>query len=194
MDSAFDTAQMLAHSYLFGGISEVKKLVRSNPCCATARDADGLTVLHALAAAGFRDIVQMFIASGADVNAKDSDGWTPLHYAANTDAEEHSETEDTQQSDGMIIVAELSFPKGTSYDVAELLLASGADVDIQGSEGCTPLHCAASLGNIAVARLLVTHGANVGARDSDGHSPLAYAQSEGRTKMVDWLRQHGATD
>ena len=62
------------------------------------------------------------------VNAKDNRGVTPLHKAA----------------------------YGGSKDVAELLIAKGADVNARDNRGVTPLDCALDDG---MAKLLRGHGA-----------------------------------
>lgn len=59
-------------------------------------------------------------------------------------------------------------------DVAEfLVLTAGADVNAGDTDGWTPLHCAASCGNVPLAKLLVEHGASLHARTlSDQETPL----------------------
>ncbi len=50
-------------------------------------------------------------------------------------------------------------------DVVEFLVCeAGADVNAGDTDGWTPLHCAASCGNVKLARLLVENGAALHAR------------------------------
>ena len=93
------------------------------------------------------------------MNAKQDGGGTPLHYAA---WEGHKE-------------------------VAELLLANGADVNAKTVGGWTPLHQAAWVdvigrgGHKEIVELLIAKGADLNAKDNRlrktpldaGHSPLA---------------------
>jgi RNA polymerase sigma factor (sigma-70 family) len=54
----------------------------------------------------------------------------------------------------------------------ELLLAQGADVNIQNTGGMTPLHIAAIMQRPEMARLLLAQGADVNAPSKFGHTPL----------------------
>jgi ankyrin repeat protein len=47
-----------------------------------ARDAEGQTPLHRAATRGYKDLVELLIAKGAEVNAKHKNGQTPLQMAA----------------------------------------------------------------------------------------------------------------
>lgn len=56
-------------------------------------------------------------------------------------------------------------------EVAEGLLAKGADVHGRGQDGATPLHAAAFLGRKEVAEVLLRHGADPAANDHRGETP-----------------------
>jgi ankyrin repeat protein len=73
-------------------------------------------------------------------------------------------------------------------EVAEVLLANGADVSARDSYFSTPLHRAALFGRNDVVELLIMWDADVNARDEDGQTPLDRAAEE----TVDLLRNHGA--
>ncbi|XP_067904626.1 protein phosphatase 1 regulatory inhibitor subunit 16B-like [Heterodontus francisci] len=47
-----------------------------------ARDAQGATLLHVVAANGYYTVAELLLEHGAKVNIKDHDGWEPLHAAA----------------------------------------------------------------------------------------------------------------
>ncbi|GCB60751.1 hypothetical protein scyTo_0006921 [Scyliorhinus torazame] len=47
-----------------------------------ARDAQGATLLHIVAANGYCTVAELLLEHGAKVNIKDHDGWEPLHAAA----------------------------------------------------------------------------------------------------------------
>ena len=101
------------------------------------------------------------LAAGADVNAKDIVGKTPLHWAAGNEGRQ----------------------------VAELLIANGADVNAQSEMG-TPLHFAAAFGHKEIVELLIAKDAGVNAKSDDGgwaETPLDYAKG----KTADLLRKHG---
>ncbi len=80
-------------------------------------------------------------------------------------------------------------------EVAELLLANGADVNAK-DNGVTPLHYAAGAGRKEIVELLITEGANVNAklvRDGPhkGKTPLNAANEENHAEIADLLRKHG---
>ncbi|XP_004364199.2 hypothetical protein CAOG_03360 [Capsaspora owczarzaki ATCC 30864] len=60
-------------------------------------------------------------------------------------------------------------------DIAAALIARGALVDTQDSQGWAPLHYAAHRGNMLAVRLLLKHGALVSLVDFDGRTPLHIA-------------------
>ena len=90
--------------------------------------------LHATAQRGDLDGVQRLLAKGHDINAVDDLGKTALHYAVGN---EH-------------------------FEVAQLLLRAGADVDArdEASVGNTPLGEVAGSCSLRIARLLVDSGAD----------------------------------
>ena len=108
------------------------------------------------------------------MNAKNDAGFTPLHHAAVFGRKE----------------------------IAELLIAEGADVNAKEDEyGITPLHEAAFVGYKEIAELLIAKGGDVNAKDVDGGTPLDAAQSvnedvppedkAANKEIADLLREHG---
>jgi cytohesin len=94
------------------------------------RTPDGTTPLDRAVGAGFKDIVELLIAKGADVNAKDFWDWTPLHSAVYG-----------------------------HKDIVKLLIAKRADVNARDAEGRTPLSYAKEEGHTEIVELLRKHGA-----------------------------------
>ncbi len=78
------------------------------------------------------------------VNSTDEYGFTPLHGVV---GEDH-------------------------FDMAQLLIDKGADVNAANEDGVTPLHLAAYP---EMAEILVRNGANLEARDASGATPLLSA-------------------
>jgi Ankyrin repeats (many copies) len=69
-------------------------------------------------------------------------------------------------------------------DLAELLIAAGADIEARNEDGERPLHSAAFNGRPTVVKVLLAHGADVEARASFGKTAL-HAAAAGRADEVD---------
>lgn len=80
-------------------------------------------------------------------------------------------------------------------DIAEMLIAMGADVHAQEVNGRTPLHDAANNGHLEVIDVLIRHGANLNAQDGQGMTPLMWGEisrSGRKQEIVAKLRSYGA--
>jgi ankyrin repeat protein len=77
-------------------------------------------------------------------------------------------------------------------EIAEFLIANGADVDARKRNGVTPLHVAAARGHGEIVKLLISGGANVNARTNDGETALHKAAESGYTETAELLLSNGA--
>lgn len=107
---------------------------------------------------GTIDEVKRLIANGIDVNMPADSvaikGILPLHTAAR------------------------SYVKGpANVEIVKLLLDAGAHVNVQNSEGNTPLMLAVSSSNTDVVTLLLARGADVNAKSREGYAALQFAQA-----------------
>ena len=113
------------------------------------------------AAASWRndiDTVKAHIVDGTNIDTVDDwTGKTALHYAA-----EYGHLE-----------------------IAELLLANGANVNRRDDDKATPLYFAAVSGFVDVARLLLDYGADINARDKAKESPMDGAVFFGHMNVAD---------
>lgn len=77
------------------------------------------------------------------------------------------------------------------YEILELLLSFGADIQQRGHNDYTPLHYAASLQDIRAMELLLSHGADLNARTriDDYATPLEEMEILGRERSVAFLRK-----
>ena len=126
----------------------------------------------------------------------------PLYYAALCgfhDLVEHLITEhlqDVNANGGYYLRPLVAALAGEHFQTADLLRHNGADADVRGRSGMTPLHSAAYPGNLEVVRKLIEYDpACIDARDVDGWTPLHWAS--GRYNFEDGsalrlLLEHGA--
>jgi len=172
-----------------GNISNLKTLLTIE-ASVNEKDEIGFTTLHAAAAGGHRDIVEYLISQGADVKAEGGLGWTALSYAARGN---HKEVVELLHSEGV------GGGKGVSgllpvvvqrgyREMANILLASGADIDFNNGE---PLTTAVRCGNKEIVEMLISKGADVNA-GAGGQVPLYAAAHTGRIDIAEYLIDAGA--
>jgi ankyrin repeat protein len=82
-------------------------------------------------------------------------------------------------------------------EVADLLIKSGADVNMVTESGATPLHFACSGGNhsdatTSVAELLIDNKANINATNDKGETPIFIAVYWDNENLVKMLKSKGA--
>jgi len=125
--------------------------------------SDGKTVLSLAAGAGRPDVVRWLLLAAPEretrLDQPDDIGATALHYAA----------------------------LGGHEHVCELLLAQGADANVEDGTGTRPLHLAAEGGHFAACVALVQNGAKVDARDGDSATPLLLAALGGHSDLCEYL-------
>jgi ankyrin repeat protein len=84
--------------------------------------------------------------------------------------------------------------RGKHFEIAELLHrnGAGADVDVHGISGNTPLCTACSAGVLDTVRWLLNHGANINAQGYHGRAPLHRAVNFGHSQVFHMLMEHNA--
>jgi ankyrin repeat protein len=138
---------------------------------------NGSPPLHWAAQAGFADIVELLLKSGASVNEGSARNSTALAFACGYGDRN------------------LHHPNAK---VVELLLQYGADLNIP-ANGSLPLHWAAQAGFADIVELLLKNDASVNERSARNSTALAFACGYGarsrhhpNAKVVELLLQHGA--
>jgi ankyrin repeat protein len=174
-----------------GDSTKVQALLDGDPALVDAKDEHGLSALTIAKYTRQEAIAQMLLERGTTldifsacmagvqarvvelltedrglVNTYSGDGWTPLHVAAFF----------------------------SQKDIAELLLASGADVHARSRNamGNTPLHAAVAARRAEVVPVLLAHGADVNARQHGGFVPLHAAAQNGDLELATVLIAQGA--
>ena len=84
---------------------------------------------------------------------------------------------------------------GCHKEIAEVLIAKGADLNAKRSSGETPLHEAAYNDKMEIAKLLIANGVDVNAKDHKGETSLDFATNpENQFKseeFIELLRKPG---
>ena len=115
------------------------------------------------------EVIGLLIAAGSDIDERTIHGATPLMALAN-------------------------MPNFINERLLEALIQSGADPSARNNAGMTPLHYAASWGNMTVARFLIMNGAYVNARDNNDNTPLTIARQRNNSALVGLLLSVDASE
>lgn len=133
---------------------------------ANCRDEQGATALMLAAHAGVLPVVRALLDAGADVNASDERGWTALAKS----------TYNPEQKRGF-------------SDVAQALIAAGANIEAAIGYGVRPLMLAAGYGETAVVETLLQSGADVTARNEGGLTALMMVKQKHYVDVINLLHE-----
>lgn len=171
------------------------------------QDEYGRTPLHYACWNGQYEIVKFFNDSEAiNPNKQDEFGFTPLHLTQFEHKDYRPGPEDYYKDDwarnpgekgfpGNVPIREYRFAKieiKNKPEITKLLIKSGADVNSYNQFGCTPLHYAASNGDVDVLKLLIENGSDVNAENIRQANPLFDAVSYGKLEAVKVLAEKGS--
>lgn len=216
-DGAMDspTKSLLIFS-CFLGLERTAKSLMLPPETAEEYEEDAIYDCEICAASyrGHRDVLKLLLDHGADIDARDiSSGRTPLQIASihgHLDAVRFLLDEGADinlQCHGEAMICSQLGDKMESFkdyedalqcaaaaaqeQVAQLLVARGADVNAITSGGKSALYAAAEMGNPNIVRLLIDNGARVGSRPG-AKGVLQAAASKGHREIVQLLIARGA--
>ena len=123
-------------------------------------------------------VIEELLFAGAPVNQKNALGQTALHVCS-------------RNNDGSNRVLELpSNLNNTTLNVMRLLIESGAQIDVQDSNGDTPLHYACKYNNRYLVKILLEKGGDVSLKNHKGQTPLDVAAHEDH-EIVKTIMQKG---
>lgn len=137
------------------GNTELMRLFLSRGADLDLRNANGETALALAALRGQMAAVRWLLERGARVNTAPRQ-WSPLHYAV----------------------------FGGHAAVADYLLAQGADIDAQSTNGSSVLMMAVYEGHADLAKNLLARGARVDVRNDWGDGALEWAMRNNRTDIA----------
>jgi ankyrin repeat protein len=144
-----------------GRVARLEAVLASTPEAVNSWSPDGFQPLGLAAFFGHPAAVDLLLARGGEINtvAQHSFGVTALHAA-------------------------LASP---TPEVARVLVAAGADVNIPQRSGATPLHETAHNGSLELTTFLLEHGANPAARDTEGRTPADIARAQDHPDVAELI-------
>ena len=74
------------------------------------------------------------------------------------------------------------------HEMAQLLIDSGARVDLRDRSDYTPLHNAAWVGTLDMVKLLLNAGADINAATYSGRTPLSCAQDSNKAEVIEFIQ------
>ena len=134
----------------------------------------GYTAMHRATQFGGANMVQLLLEYGGDVHTTSNGGWSPLGHVLDETAMKPPDVERTVRA----------------------LLLHGANVNVSGRKGCTPLQTAVlKARNSVVVKILLDHGADISKTDQRGYNALHYlSEREGaasvRNKICKTMFEH----
>lgn len=195
-----------------GDMKKVQEILASDPKAVNAQDKNGDTPLHQAALHSQYKVAEALIAAGANVNAKNSyEPFKPedlgqfLSSSNHADPVKllHSDTSRTDAANTHQVSAQDFANNGyTPLDLAvfasdhskmiQLLVGHGADVNLRGITGTTPLYWAILRDQKDDEKFLLDHGADPNLANSFGDTPLICAIQLSYLSLVQPLVEKGA--
>ena len=152
------------------GHIEVVKYLLSRGAELARRDIEGRTALMNASVNAHVSVVDVLLRPSQNLSLhKDRDGYTPVHLCCST-----KENEGTAAERSRCVVL-------------KKLLERGFDIEANDRGANTPLHVAASHGNIILAQILINHGCDIHAPNKLKLSPAGSARCNHQSRFSKWI-------
>lgn len=162
----------------------------------------GMTVLMVASKRGYPEMVEALIKRGANVNLKRYVGDTPLMLAAGSDnvktvsvllkagADPNVKEVSPHAGELTPLTLAINLSEQHRIEIAEALLAAGAEINPRGNFFMSPLMQAVE--DLEMVKLLIAHGADVNQKNFRGATALMGAAAAGPASVVKYLIEKGA--
>ena len=162
----------------------------------------GMTVLMVASVRGNPEMVEALIKRGANVNLKRYVGDTPLMLAAGSDnvktvslllkagADPNVKVISPHAGELTPLTLAINLSEQHRIEIAEILLAAGAEINPRGTFLMSPLMHAVE--DLEMVKLLIAHGADVNQKNFRGATALMGAAAAGPASVVKYLIEKGA--
>lgn len=196
------------HFAATNGQLELVKLLLDRGAAVDAPGLQGLTAAGVAASKGYLEVLKTLLDSGANVHAVAKNGISLLHFAIQGVSHPTAKQTERQQIIKFLLekgadinakdksnMTPLHFAVTSKYELAKLLLNSGADTEVtEINNKMTPLFGAVLKGDGEIVKLLLEHGANISAQDDGGNTVLhrAIVDLKENEKIVEILINNGA--
>ena len=179
-------------------LNEIQNALESGATLTDIALIGAITEIGSVNNGGAFDVVQFLIEQGANVNARcDSEalnsillsGMDNVLLSQRTRKQLEAYIRDQHRSGSTALMYAIVLER---FDIAQLLLENGADVDIREENGQTMLINVASQGHVDRAKMLLEYGANVDHQSKNGSTALIGAAFNGHIEIVKLLLEYKA--
>ena len=133
------------------------------------------------------EAIENLLTHGANPNVRNKSGQTPLHLALIVRFEVMIRSPDEVNSD--IQNEQLSAMNRGNHNAVKLLLARGANPNVQDNHGWTPLHLAVENRYSQSVITLLAHGADANKEDKQKQVPLDIARKKGYAEIEEAFKR-----
>ncbi|WYZ35492.1 hypothetical protein EsH8_X_000139 [Colletotrichum jinshuiense] len=190
MQSYLESRNILRHLFRAGGIDSYDmdnywKMLQGKvqQACESGNNPTNWPISCSLALLDPSKRFEEIIKNGEDINSRDLDHWTPLHYVCHQLGFQLG-IQQSKYGREQYEESDVHFEERRALSRAQILIRQGANVNAQGLDGLTPLHCAVMSGCLGLVDLLIRNKADVTIASIDGRTPFHLAAMTGNPEVI----------